>query len=295
MVPVADLFNHTDMHNVHVEAEDDVCLLCGAPHTGPCSLVPVAIHEANTVNVRCIQPLEAGEEAINTYGDLNNAELLCQYGFVLDSKTIGDRCSWDAVVPAERTELEMAFASVLAYTPDGRVPTTSSALFRQWEPVYAACQRENAEDGVPPPYTLPNGRILDFVPLSPAQRDQHCPLFLDATGRTSWCLWRLCLGAAIVCAERSLAGWDTLLEHVGRAQALCTLVEQDASSPQVNQALASLTHLLATRLAKNYAVDHEAEALPLLQTDRGAARSAAQLALQESDTLHRALVLVSTT
>ncbi|WFD29231.1 tRNA pseudouridine(38/39) synthase [Malassezia sp. CBS 17886] len=47
--------------------------------------------DAPTVDVRSVAPLEAGDEAINTYGELSNSELLCQYGFALDSKTGWER------------------------------------------------------------------------------------------------------------------------------------------------------------------------------------------------------------
>ena len=115
MVPIADLFNHTDMHNVHVEAEENVCIYCGMVHLGSCRSV-ASTTTSSTVDVRCIEDIDADDELINTYGELGNAELLCQYGFVLGSKTLYDRCSWSPDLPSDRRELEYTLAHFLAYT-----------------------------------------------------------------------------------------------------------------------------------------------------------------------------------
>lgn len=259
MVPIADLFNHTDMHNVQVEAEELVCLQCGYPHQGPCTQAL-----SNTIDVRCIEALYEGDEAINTYGDLSNAELLCQYGFVLDSKTLYDRSSWGPAMPAELRELEEAFSSCLAYTPNGNHAPGLDHLLLSLEPEAAS------DDAL-------------FARLQ-SPRDFSRPLFVDPTGRPSYVLWRLCLGAAMACAAAPITDWPMLLNQVqsfGGAM-------QAAPDHAVHLAAQCLAHLCTSRMKNLYVTTHDDEAGALLQADRGPLRSTVQLALQESDTLHRA-------
>ena len=78
MVPVADLFNHTEQHNVQVEVEQAVCLNCGSQcHRRCMGTAPSSRSNEHfdTVDVRCIETISEGEEVINTYGDLCNAQL----------------------------------------------------------------------------------------------------------------------------------------------------------------------------------------------------------------------------
>ena len=266
MVPIADLFNHTDMHNVQVEAEELVCLQCGYPHQGPCTQAL-----SNTIDVRCIEALYEGDEAINTYGDLSNAELLCQYGFVLDSKTLYDRSSWGPAMPAELRELEEAFSSCLAYTPTGNHTPGLDHLLLSLEPEAAS------DDAL-------------FARLQ-SPRDFARPLFVDPTGRPSYVLWRLCLGAAMACAAAPIAGWPILLNQV---QSFAGAMHA-APDHAVRVAAQCLAHLCTYRMKNLYVTTHDDDAGALLQADRGPLRSTVQLALQESDTLHRACAWAQST
>ncbi|KAA1468756.1 SET domain-containing protein [Dentipellis sp. KUC8613] len=110
MVPVADAFNHTQDHHVHLETEYDVCAECGSlsecPHdddltAGPPDLVPPGASQAgpdvdNSCEMVSNAPIQANEEVFNTYGEkLTNAELLVRYGFALDGNE-NDIISWTA-------------------------------------------------------------------------------------------------------------------------------------------------------------------------------------------------------
>ncbi|TFY72295.1 hypothetical protein EVG20_g706 [Dentipellis fragilis] len=110
MVPVADAFNHTQDHHVHLETEYDVCAACGSlsecPHdddltAGPPDLVPPGASQAgpdvdNSCEMVSNAPIQANEEVFNTYGEkLTNAELLVRYGFALDGNE-NDFISWTA-------------------------------------------------------------------------------------------------------------------------------------------------------------------------------------------------------
>lgn len=293
MVPIADVFNHTDTHNVQVESEADVCLRCGGVHRGRCDGFFPSEAQKNTVDVRCIEYVDPEEEVVNTYGDLNNAELLCQYGFVLDSKTLFDRCSWAPDLACDRWELESALADVVCYTPSDEIHTPCmTQLLVELEPPFA--QGQLAQDiESPPAYTTPEGRVLDFAPLQ-FPRDQNRPLFVDPTGRPSWCLWRFMIGAVLICRNAYVTGWPALLNHVHRHVRAIDAEEQRPTEVTA-RAQRCLRQLYTIRMQKIYALDHEEDALchfvrfPLTQAQRGVLRSVVQLALQEVDTLHHAL------
>ncbi|KIY46385.1 SET domain-containing protein [Fistulina hepatica ATCC 64428] len=94
MVPIADAFNHSSQSNVHLESDFDVCPECGSlgqcmhdsregdrgPDDGQMANGDTAV----TFEMVTTQAVAAGAEVFNTYGALSNAELLVQYGFVLD-------------------------------------------------------------------------------------------------------------------------------------------------------------------------------------------------------------------
>ncbi|PPQ63763.1 hypothetical protein CVT24_004272 [Panaeolus cyanescens] len=103
MVPIADAFNHTVDNHVHLETEFDVCPECGSykqcPHDreGQSSVDPICDGDEQDdlyyemVAKAAIPP---HTEVFNTYGEhLSNAQLLNQYGFVLDMNE-NDRISW---------------------------------------------------------------------------------------------------------------------------------------------------------------------------------------------------------
>ncbi|KAI9440492.1 SET domain-containing protein [Lactarius indigo] len=105
MVPIADAFNHSQDHTVHLESDYDVCTFCGSlsecPHDTenredmavPASRADAADPE-NTCEMVANAPAAPGEEIFNTYGaSLSNAELLMRYGFMLDAND-NDVLTW---------------------------------------------------------------------------------------------------------------------------------------------------------------------------------------------------------
>ncbi|KJA28741.1 hypothetical protein HYPSUDRAFT_61592 [Hypholoma sublateritium FD-334 SS-4] len=109
MVPIADTFNHVLENHVHLESDYSVCAECG-------SLYECA-HDRDDRALQKIEPpahfvadadkhdlfyemvsnteIPPHTEIFNTYGeDLSNAQLLTQYGFILDVND-SDRLSWD--------------------------------------------------------------------------------------------------------------------------------------------------------------------------------------------------------
>ncbi|KAI3635039.1 hypothetical protein MIR68_006605 [Amoeboaphelidium protococcarum] len=69
MVPMADLFNHKSAaENVHLETEN-------------VRLSKVYNHSSNIIDMRIVRPVQKGCEVFNTYGDKDNVQLFCNYGF----------------------------------------------------------------------------------------------------------------------------------------------------------------------------------------------------------------------
>ncbi|KAH9004651.1 SET domain-containing protein [Lactarius hatsudake] len=105
MVPIADAFNHSQDHTVHLESDYDVCTFCGSlsecPHdteNREDMAVPASRADAadpdNTCEMVANAPAAPGEEIFNTYGaSLSNAELLMRYGFMLDAND-NDVLTW---------------------------------------------------------------------------------------------------------------------------------------------------------------------------------------------------------
>lgn len=172
MVPIADIFNHADMQNVQIEADN------GGNAT--------TVVSSSGIVVRSSAAIEAGEEAINSYGELSNSELLCRYGFVLDARTGWERSSWDCGAPSELTEL------VEAFSLHESAPVCARAV-AALEPRCAYIQRTNATDCFPPPFVDERG-TFDIAPV--LARDKT-PLFIDAMGRPSWPLWQLAIASAL--------------------------------------------------------------------------------------------------
>lgn len=172
MVPFADLLNHGAPNNAQIESDVDA----------------YSAEMGGTVDVRAIDSIDPGEEVLNSYGELGNAELLCQYGFVLDTKSGWERCSWDVRVPEECTQLCAC------------LECDAPSIHHVTEPQQPAdAQRASGDDGLPPAYVDAAGGVYDFAPVSHTNRhDRQCPIFIDASGRASWVLWRLALG---LCSE----------------------------------------------------------------------------------------------
>ncbi|GAA5873040.1 hypothetical protein JCM3774_000321 [Rhodotorula dairenensis] len=98
LVPLADLFNHSDSPHVHLASDHWVCSVCGAldvcPHdsqpgdaTEPLEDPPAKRQEraADTCDMVSERYVAARHEVFNTYGPLSNAQLLASYGFVLEA------------------------------------------------------------------------------------------------------------------------------------------------------------------------------------------------------------------
>lgn len=93
LVPLADMFNHSDSPHVHLASDHWVCSVCGAldecPHDGQQSdgYLPAAsgASSADTCDMVSERFVLAGGEVFNTYGPLSNAQLLASYGFVLEA------------------------------------------------------------------------------------------------------------------------------------------------------------------------------------------------------------------
>lgn len=136
LVPLSDMFNHSDDANMHFEADDEVCDECGAlgscPHNddplpgsaygrpssilpadfGPNSVdwrPPAELEGLDTVDMVAQEPILSGQEAFNTYGNLSNSILLSTYGFCLTEDTQWERYGWDWRFAIERQEIIHAF------------------------------------------------------------------------------------------------------------------------------------------------------------------------------------------
>ncbi|KAK7438183.1 hypothetical protein VKT23_018115 [Stygiomarasmius scandens] len=136
MVPIADAFNHTTDNHVHLESEFQVCPECGSlrecPHDQ--DIVTSLPQDNSTSGYRHESNMEEDDyyemvsnsaipphsEVFNTYGEtLSNAQLLVQYGFVLDVNE-NDHITWS---------LEEAYHEVtrtLNYAHRVNVPTVES-------------------------------------------------------------------------------------------------------------------------------------------------------------------------
>ena len=272
MVPLADMFKHAAPSNLQVESDMEVCLQCGSNEHIECHVVSANGNiPPNTVDIRTIEPLDAGEEALNSYGELGNAELLCQYGFISDTKSGWERCSWDIRLPSEREEL----CSCLGCDP---AALDNVEQVRSLEPIYAAqMQRDLCDDGLAPAYTDEDGLAHDFAPISQKNRhDQLCPLFVDAVGRVSWPLWRLALGLENqICSrihplDSHLAHW-----HADRSVSL---------TPRVKTACERIVQLCQVRL-EQLRVFHEDQSIDPPSSTSDALHFAVQHAWQDMSIL----------
>ncbi|CAA7260429.1 unnamed protein product [Cyclocybe aegerita] len=110
MVPIADAFNHVIEHHVHLESDYGVCPECGSLQECPHDREDGGARESTDVEhdrdhdlfyeMVSNTAIPPHTEVYNTYGEeLTNAQLLTQYGFILDVDE-NDRLSWslDAVL-----------------------------------------------------------------------------------------------------------------------------------------------------------------------------------------------------
>ncbi|KAJ7820271.1 hypothetical protein B0H13DRAFT_1661011 [Mycena leptocephala] len=101
MVPIADAFNHAQENNVHLESDFDVCPECGSLqrclHDDTADPIPrstIPDDADNFYEMVANLAVPPNSEVFNTYGEtLSNAQLLVQYGFILDGND-NDHLTW---------------------------------------------------------------------------------------------------------------------------------------------------------------------------------------------------------
>lgn len=121
LVPIADAFNHSEEHHVHLETDWEVCRVCGVleacPHDSDEEITTSQgnsiVHSLDMVSNR---PICQGEQVYNTYnvesrsqrasgtlGGIGNVYLFCRYGFVLEGngadRILFDESEMEQVLP----------------------------------------------------------------------------------------------------------------------------------------------------------------------------------------------------
>lgn len=136
LVPISDMFNHSDDANVHFETDEDVCDECGelgmCPHNddplpsaaygrpsaflpakdGPNSIdwkAPKSLEGLDTVDMVAQEQIDQKGEAFSTYGLMSNSILLTTYGFCLEEETEWERYGWEWRNHEEMVEICTAF------------------------------------------------------------------------------------------------------------------------------------------------------------------------------------------
>ncbi|KAJ3827615.1 hypothetical protein F5880DRAFT_1474234 [Lentinula raphanica] len=178
MVPIADAFNHTYDHHVHLEA---ICPECGSlqqclhDRDAELPLISKASNDApvevdHTYDMVSNTAIPAYSEIFNTYGEtLSNAQLLTQYGFTLDVNE-NDRIMWGFDELVHLLEAEVSSAS----RPRKSVGFT-------WDELEAAFDKSILSESE-----------LIFEPFDTA----FC---INCEGRVSWQLWLVV--TSHVCAQ----------------------------------------------------------------------------------------------
>lgn len=130
LAPFADILNHSGNAHTSLASDDFVCHVCGRlgecehdmPYPGrpPARLEhvdPIARARlgdvVDTVDMYVEVPVGAGEEILNCYGEMGDARLLVEWGFVPEDGGEGEVCTFDVGVGeggdgggAERLEVE---------------------------------------------------------------------------------------------------------------------------------------------------------------------------------------------
>lgn len=158
MVPIADMFNHSELDNMHFEADDEVCDECGSlgacPHNDdplpseaygrPSSILPAesgpnskdwtppeVLVGVDTVDMVAQRDIAFAEEAYNTYGNFSNASLLTIYGFCLEYETEWERYVWEWRNADERSQVLGALDPDTA-TPKKRRRAADNEVQQEW-------------------------------------------------------------------------------------------------------------------------------------------------------------------
>ncbi|UZJ53129.1 hypothetical protein CBS101457_002449 [Exobasidium rhododendri] len=137
MVPIADMFNHSDQANIHFEADDEVCDECGSlgscPHNNdplpseaygrPSSIIkaesgpnsegwepPMELRGIDTVDMVAQEDIDSRQQLFSTYGNFTNSNLLVTYGFGLEWATEWERYVWEWRNQEERRDLLLSWS-----------------------------------------------------------------------------------------------------------------------------------------------------------------------------------------
>ncbi|CAK5274516.1 unnamed protein product [Mycena citricolor] len=184
MVPIADAFNHVQENHVHLQSDYEVCPECGSLrqciHDGGEDL-PSETWEDDCLEMISNRPIESGVEVFNTYGEmLSNAQLLLQYGFILDGNE-NDRVTWTCDEMAEFVH------SSLHWDPAPVRQTTDWLQSLSWE-------------------ILEESSELVYI-------DRKHAFCVNADGTVSHGLW-LYLAAALVCSRTGIRGPTSAQEAI---------------------------------------------------------------------------------
>ncbi|KAF8624488.1 hypothetical protein AX17_007117 [Amanita inopinata Kibby_2008] len=145
MVPIADAFNHELQNHVHLESDYHVCPECGSLREcshdrETSSAMPGVESITSTLRAAVLEdgqkqeqeqeyhmvanaPISPGVEVFNTYGErLTSAQLLTQYGFVLEANE-NDVLTW---------QMEEIFDCVCSHLDKGVVTQRSGRILSCW-------------------------------------------------------------------------------------------------------------------------------------------------------------------
>lgn len=225
-MPLADLFNHSDTHNIEFRTDHWVCTVCGSfqscqhdeddslpsrapahPVTGSHQGAKATDDKDDTCEMWTCKSIERSEQAFNSYGpNLDNAHLVVNYGFV-DEGNGNDR--W--------------------YLPDplGCAPESTSASI--WRDVglrpehVERWKKRDQEQGALLSHTPEYAALIDTMCSS--SRLDGSPLFFDAEALMSRSLWQLV--AIISCPENDDPSASTQID-LAQAQLAIVSESEDA-------------------------------------------------------------------
>ncbi|KAJ7160179.1 hypothetical protein C8R46DRAFT_1107268 [Mycena filopes] len=146
MVPIADAFNHAQENHVHLESDFDVCPECGSlqrcvhdDSTDPTPRSTIPDEADNFYEMVSNRPIPPHAEVFNTYGEtLTNAQLLVQYGFILDGND-NDHLTWTFDELAQFSENHLSVSRLWTWNSVGGLAQFRDLLrsinSRPWERV----------------------------------------------------------------------------------------------------------------------------------------------------------------
>ncbi|KAE9404023.1 SET domain-containing protein [Gymnopus androsaceus JB14] len=241
MVPIADAFNHTYENHVHLETEYQVCPECGSlkqcPHDRDLDMqnagAPESGHDEDdddeSYDMVSNTEIPPHSEIFNTYGEtLTNAQLLTQYGFVLDVNE-NDRINW---------QFDDLIQALTALHPGTSIPVQNTPLGLPWNTLVESFN----------PAIFSNSELIFFHPGNP-NNDSATTFCINCEGKTSWQLWLLITShncAQSIPADDILA----LLLQVARYQ-----IAQEATDDNDDDAPENNTILLLVKTTASVVVE----------------------------------------